>query len=151
MDIPTIDGHHLSTLYCNIGGRRMFWDTHRIIYDQNPHSVDTEDYLRTTSTSKWLRLRLQLVYRAVLTKFLYSLWHHVYIQRIRQFTMLWVSLLRTATQCSIKFSAYLQQVLPSVMKIKLRTLLSSWTNPKRCCVMFTFRYFKAQINIECRL
>lgn len=147
---PIIDGQHLSTLYCNTGGRRMFWDTPRIIYGQNLHSVDTEDYVRTTSTSKW-RLRLKLVYRSVLTNLLSSLRHHVYIQRIQRFTMLWISLPRTATRRSIKFSAYLQRVLLLVTKTKLRTLLPPWTNLKRYCVMFTFRYFKAQINIGCGL
>ena len=147
---PIIDGHHLSKLFCNTGGRRMFWDTRRIIYGQNLHSVDTEDYVRTTSTSNCC-LRLKLVYRSVLTNFLSSLCHHVYTQRIQRFTMLWISLPGTATRRSIQFSAYLQLVLPSVTKTKLRTLLPPWTNLKRYCVMFTFRYFKAQINIGCGL
>jgi len=129
----------------------MFWDTRRIIYDQNLHSVDTEDYVRTTSTSKWQRLRVKLVYRAVLTNFVSSLCHHVYIQRIQRFTMLWISLQGTTTRRSSKFSAYLQRVPPLVTKTKLRTLLPSWTNHIRYSVMFTFRYFEAQINIDCRL
>jgi len=151
-DVPTIDGHHLFTLYCDTGGRRMFWDTRRIIYDQNLHSVDTEDYVRTTSTSKWQRLRLKLVYRTVLTNFLSSLCHHVYIQRIQRFTctMLWISLPGTATRRSVEFSAHLQQI--HLLVTKLRTLLPSWTNLKLYCVMLYafFWVIPRRLNFICR-